>query len=165
MPWFAIYHKFLLSHSVPSICDIFCPKRKIGFPYVLEWVACKWLNEKNRWVCTDFCYISGKLEYTNELFYLQEIVYISDYSLGLTYYANIDKDKCKTVAKLIEIFCDSGTTLYLLSLFLLNLNQSKRSKKLENHIKLTLIFPFLLALQTHFLDNIFKICYNCLPSL
>ena len=63
------------------------------------------------------------------------------------YNANIDKDKCKTVAKLIEIFCNSGTTLYLLSLFLLNLNQSKRSKKLENHIKLTLIFPFFLVLR------------------
>ena len=73
---FAIERKFFLNHSVPSICDILCPKRKIGFPYVFEWVACKWLNEKNRWVCTDFCYISGKLKYINVSFHLQEIVYI-----------------------------------------------------------------------------------------
>ena len=139
--WFAIERKFFLNHSVPSICDILCPKRKIGFPYVFEWVACKWLNEKNRWVCTDFCYISGNLKYRNVSFHLKEIVYI--------YNANIDIDKCKTFAKLIDIFCDCGTTLYLFSLFLLNLNQSRRSKKLENHIKLTLIFPFFLSCVTN----------------
>ena len=98
--WFAIERKFFLNHSVPSICDILCPKRKIGFPYVFEWVACKWLNEKNRWVCTDFCYISGKLKYINVSFHLQEIVYIYIY----IYNANIDIEKCKTFAKLIDIF-------------------------------------------------------------
>ena len=77
--WFAIERKFFLNHSVPSICDILCPKRKIGFPYVFEWVACKWLNEKNRWVCTDFCYISGNLKYRNVSFHLQEIVLPCEY--------------------------------------------------------------------------------------
>ena len=145
MPWFAMERKFLLNHSVPSICDILCPKRKIGFPYVFEWVACKWLNEKNRWVCKDFCYISGKLKYRNVIFYLQEIVCI----YSTTYYANIYIDKFKTFAKLIQIFCDCETTLYLFSLFILNLNQPRRSKKLENHIKLTLIFPFFVLRCKH----------------
>ena len=44
-PWFAIECKFLLNHSVPSICDILCPKRKNRIP-VCVWVSGVQMTER-----------------------------------------------------------------------------------------------------------------------